>query len=99
MRDAFWQLVRTPADSRDEAVLRASLDNSERRATVLDAHLARHRWLSGEGFTLADLVNGCAAHRWLQLPAVRTPRPHIERWYAELKSRRASRQVTSLPLS
>ena len=51
------------------------------------------------GFTAADIVTGCAAHRWFQLPLKREARPNIERWYAELKSRPGSRQVTSQSLA
>ena len=99
MRDAFWQVVRVSPEARDAKVVAASCEKSEKRAAVLDRHLANHRYLCGDAFTVADIVNGCAAHRWLNLPVARTPRPHMERWYAELKSRPASRQVTSLPLS
>lgn len=99
MRDAFWQLVRVAPEARDARALEASRAKSEKYAGILDAHLATRRWIAGDGFTLADLVNGCAAHRWLNLPIARTPRPHLERWYGELRSRPASRQVTSQALS
>jgi glutathione S-transferase len=99
MRDAFWQLVRTAPERRDAAAVEASRAKSERLSGILDAHLAGRRYLAGEAFTLGDLVVGCAAHRWLHLPVAREPRPHLERWYAELRSRPASRQVTSQALS
>ena len=99
MRDAFWQLVRTPAEKRDAAVLAKSLAESEKAAAILDAHLEGRDWVAGGAFTLADVVNGCAAHRWLHLPCDRIERPNLSRWYATLKARPASRQVTSLALS
>ena len=99
MRDSFWQLVRVAPESRDARAIEASRAKGEKLAAVLDAHLAQRRWIAGDGFTLADLVNGCAAHRWLNLPMPRVARPHIDRWYADLRSRPASRQVTSLPIS
>lgn len=99
MRDAFWQLVRTPEDKRDPAAVERSRAESERLAGILDAHLANRRYLTDAGFTIADIVAGCAAHRWMLLPVKREPRPHLQRWYDELKSRPASRQVTSLPLT
>jgi glutathione S-transferase len=99
MRDAFWQLVRMAPEARDARAVEASRTKSEKYAGILDAHLATRRWIAGDSFTLADLVNGCAAHRWLNLPLARAPRPHLERWYGELRSRPASRQVTSLALS
>ncbi|MBK8324432.1 MAG: glutathione S-transferase [Betaproteobacteria bacterium] len=99
MRDAFWQLVRTPADKRDAAALAKSLADSEKAAAILDGHLEGRAFVAGDAFTLADVVNGCAAHRWLLLPCEKAPRPNIERWYASLKARPASGQVTSLALS
>ena len=99
MRDAFWHLVRVAPEKRDAAAVEASRAKSEKFAGILDAHLAGRRWIAGEDFTLADLVNGCAAHRWLHLPLARAPRPNLERWYADLRSRPASRQVTSQALS
>jgi glutathione S-transferase len=96
---AFWQLIRTAPDKRDASVVEASRVKSEKCAGILDAHLARNRYLTGDAFTAADIVTGCAAHRWLNLPLPREARPAIERWYAELKSRPGSRQVTSQALT
>jgi glutathione S-transferase len=99
MRDAFWQLIRTPAQKRDSAVLARSIADSEKAAAILDAHLEGREFVAGDAFTLADIVNGCATHRWLGLPCEKVRRPNLERWYGTLKSRPASRQVTSLALS
>lgn len=96
---AFWQLIRTPAEKRDAAAVEASRARTEKLSGILDAHLASRRFLAGDAFSTADIVVGCAAHRWLHLPLARTPRPNLERWYGELKSRPASAQVTSQPLS
>jgi glutathione S-transferase len=99
MRDVFWQLIRVPEAERDARAVEASRAKSERLSGILDALLATRPYVAGEAFTLADIVTGCAAHRWLALPVRREPRPHLARWYAALKSRPASRQVTSLALS
>jgi glutathione S-transferase len=99
MRDAFWQLIRTPADQRDAAAVEKSRAETERLAGILDAHLAKHHYVTDHGFTAADIVIGCAAHRWLLLPVQREARPNLQRWYAEIKSRPAARQVVSLDLS
>jgi glutathione S-transferase len=96
---AFWMLIRTPEPQRDMAAVEASRVKSEKHAAVLDQHLAGHRYLTGDTFTAADIVVGCAAHRWLNLPLAREPRPHLERWYGELKARPASRQVTGQALT
>jgi glutathione S-transferase len=98
-RDAFWNLIRMAPAERDAAAIEKSREASERYFAILDAHLAKSRYLTAYGFTAADIVTGCAAHRWLNLPLVREPRPYVERWYGELKSRPGARQVTSLVLS
>jgi glutathione S-transferase len=99
MRDIFWQLVRTPAEKRDAQAIEASRKECERLAGILDAHLATSRHVTENGFTAADIVVGCATHRWLNLPITREPRPHLQRWYDEIRSRPGARQVTSLPLT
>ena len=99
MRDAFWQLVRTPEAERNMAAVEKSRAEAERLAGIVDAHLARGGYLTAHGFTAADIVVGCAAHRWLHLPLTREPRPNLERWYADLKSRPGAKQVLSLAVS
>ena len=99
MRDAFWQLIRTPQADRDAAAIGKSLAASERLAVILDGQLSREEYVTPNGFTAADLVLGCSVHRWLNLPIERPRLANLERWYALLKSRPASRQVTSQKLS
>jgi glutathione S-transferase len=99
MRDAFMQLIRTPEAQRNAALIEPSRAKSEKLSAILDAHLEGRRNLTGDAFTAADIVVGCAAHRWLNLPVPREPRPNLERWYALLKSLPGSRQVTSQALA
>ena len=99
MVQAFWQLVRTPPEKRDPAAIEASRAKSEKFSGVLDRHLAGREFVAGDAFSPADIVVGCAAHRWLGMPLAREPRPNLERWYASLKSRPGARQVTSLPVT
>ncbi len=98
MWGAFWHLCRTPPEKRDATVIEASRVKSEKAVGVLDAHLAGREFLAGNAFSPADIVVGCAAHRWLGLPIAREPRPNVERWYAALKSRAGSRQVLAQPV-
>lgn len=99
MRDAFLQTVRTPAEKRDPAVIEASRAASEKAAAILDAHLAGRAFVAGDAFSPADIVLGCAAHRWLHLPLAREPRPELERWYAALGARPGARQVVETPVT
>ena len=99
MLQAFWGLVRTPAEKRDAAAIEASRVKGEKLSAILDMHLRNREFVAGNAFSPADIVVGCAAHRWLNLPMAREPRPELERWYAMLKSRPGARQVTSLPVT
>ena len=99
MTQVFWQHVRTPPEKRDAAAIEASRKNGEKHSAILDAHLKGREFIAGDAFSTADIVAGCAAHRWLNLPMALEPRPELERWYAMLKSRPGARQVTSLPLT
>ncbi|HET9651371.1 MAG TPA: glutathione S-transferase family protein [Usitatibacter sp.] len=99
MTAIFWQLVRTPEGERDPKAIEASRLKSEKCTGILDAHLASREWLAAGRFTTADIVVGCALHRWLHLPIRREPRPNVERYYERLKARPASRQVTLQPLT
>lgn len=96
---AFWHLVRKPPAERDAALIETSRVKSEKCAGILDRHLAKRRFLTGDAFTMADISVGCAVHRWLNLPLEREPRPNLERYYGELRARPASRQVTGQALS
>jgi glutathione S-transferase len=98
-RDAFVQLVRTPPERRDHAAVARSNASAERAFALLDAHLADRAYVAGDRFTMADIPLGCEAHRWFGLPQAREPRPHVERWYAALRARRATDGVLELPLS
>ena len=96
---AFWQLVRTPEDQRDEEAVETSLAKSEAAADILDAALAEREFITGETFTMGDIPIGCATHRWLNLPAKRKARPNMERWYAALKARAGGAKVLATPVT
>ena len=98
MRDAFWQLYRVPEAARDAALLRASLARSEGFAAILDAHLRGRSHAVGDAFSIADIALGCAAHRWLNLPAERAERPEMARWLAALAGRPGAARALGEPI-
>ncbi|AMK21391.1 glutathione S-transferase family protein [Sphingobium sp. TKS] len=49
---------------------------------MLDGLLARHEYLAGDHFTIADIANACFSYRWLKLDIPRPAMPHLERWQA-----------------
>jgi glutathione S-transferase len=98
-RPGFWQLVRTPPEQRDAALLAESNTAVEALMAMLDAHLAQRHFMVGERFTMADIPVACEVHRWFGLPQPRQSRPHLERWYDQLCARQASKGVLDLALS
>jgi glutathione S-transferase len=98
-RAGFWQLVRTPPEQRNAAVVEESNAAVEALMAVLDAHLAQRSFMVGERFTVADIPIACEIHRWFGLPQPRQARPHIERWYHTMRARQASQGVLDLQLS
>ena len=98
-RPGFWQLVRTPPEQRNPAVIAESNAAVEALMFTLDMHLAHRKFIVGERFTVADIPLACEVHRWFGLPQPRQSRPHIERWYASLRARQASKGVLDLALT
>jgi glutathione S-transferase len=98
-RPGFWQLVRTPPEQRNAAVIEESNAVVEALMAVLDAHLAQRSFMVGERFTMADIPIACEVHRWFGLPQQRQSRPHIERWYDSMRARQPSMGVLDMQLS
>ena len=100
-REAFMQFVRTPPAERDVAAAARSVAATERLFAQLDAHLATRTHMAGDRFTIADFPIGCEVHRWFGLPAAQYRRPqwaNVERYFATLRARPASRGVLDLAL-
>ena len=98
-RPGFWQLIRTPVEQRSAQVIADSNAAVERLMTVLDTHLAERHFMLEERFSMADIALGCEVHRWFGLMQALEKRPHLERWFAELRARPASRGVLDMALS
>ena len=98
-RPGFWQLVRTPPEQRQSAMIEASNLAVESMMATLDAHLAQRSFMVGERFTMADIPLACEAHRWFGLPQPRQSRPNVERWYASMCARPTSKGVLDMALS
>jgi glutathione S-transferase len=98
-RPGFWQLVRTPPEQRNDALLAESNALVESMMAILDAHLAQQPFMVGDRFSMADIPLACEAHRWFGLPQPRESRPHIERWFADISARQASKGVLDMALS
>ena len=77
----------------DPAAIAASLDALEPAAcAMLDAHFAHGgQFITGEFFTLADVVLGLSTHRWLLSPIERPHLDAVHGYYQRLSVRPAFR--------
>lgn len=98
MGPAFHQLVRTEADKRNPRLIEESLAKAEKFAEILDRQLSGRPFVGGEHFSAADICLGVIAHRWMGLPAQKTIRPNLERWYRTIRERDAAQDILVFPL-
>lgn len=99
MRDAFWQLIRTPEAEREMTKVAASAQASERLLALLDAHLSTRSYVTGTSFTMGDIPLGLQVHRWFGLPLERRPHANLSAWYERLRGRTGAQEVLSLPVA
>ena len=98
VRDAFWNLIRTPAEKRDPKAIEASRVKSGQMAAILDAALADRMYVAG-GFSMGDIPIGAEVQRWIRLPMERPKLPHLEAWFERLCARPAFKKNVDIPLS
>jgi len=98
-REAFIQLVRTPEGQRSAQAIATSVAATEPLLAMLDAHLARRRFLAGDTLTMADIPIACEMHRWWGLPLQHPAHANLQGWYDGVRALPAARGVLDLPLS
>lgn len=98
-REAFIQLIRTPAERRNAQPLSASVAATQPLLAMLDAHLATRRYMAGDTLTMADIPIACEMHRWWGLPLEHGQHPNLLRWYDSIRSLPAARGALDVPLS
>jgi len=98
-RQVYVSLIRTPEAQRDPTVIAAGMAAFEKAWGVLDAELAKQKWLSGDQFGLGDIPIGCSAYAWFNLDIERQSHPHVERWYQQLTLRPAYQKHVMIALT
>jgi glutathione S-transferase len=89
-RYAFLALVRQSPAHTDPAQIEASIANWNRHIGILDARLqSSGPFVTGERFTLADVVLGLSVNRWMMTPMARPDYPAVRAWYERLGERPA----------
>jgi glutathione S-transferase len=91
-RYAFLGVVRRSPAHSDPAAIARSLEAWHGCMRLLEAHFARGgQFITGEFFTLADVVLGLSVHRWLMSPIERPPLDAVHGYYQRLSVRPAFR--------
>ncbi|HET7848606.1 MAG TPA: glutathione S-transferase family protein [Pseudolabrys sp.] len=97
---AFWGLIRTPPEKRDEAAIKTSQEKTTAAMQILDAQLGKTQFVAGDSFSYGDIPVGIMCYRYVQLVPGRPSTPNLDRWYAAISGRKAFQDhVGSIPLS
>ncbi|VIO73924.1 glutathione S-transferase family protein [Bradyrhizobium ivorense] len=99
-RPVFWALVRTPPEKRDMVQIQKDVDAEGVVWRVVEDRLATRRFIEGDQFTIADIVLGAFARRWLGVEGVSKPKlPNLDRWFGELAARPGFVRFVAPPMS
>jgi glutathione S-transferase len=91
-RYSFYAVVRKNPAYDDPAAIAKSMEAWNNCMRLLDAHFARGgQFITGEFFTLADVVLGLSTHRWLASPIERPHLDAVHGYYQRLSVRPAFR--------
>lgn len=85
----FWQLIRTPAATRDHSALSEAVASAWTIMAIAEAQLTKHDWIAGAQMTLADFTFGAQLYRYFTLPFERNDLPKLAAYYERLTQRPA----------
>ncbi len=92
-RFAFMGLVRHSPQHTDPAGIAASIAEFNRHMAMLETQLATTgAYVTGDSFTLADVVLGLSVHRWSSMPMERPVLPAVLAYYERLSERPGFRE-------
>lgn len=95
----FWNLVRTPEDKRDQAVIQSALERSIRAWQIVNQRLAKQAYITGDDLTLGDIPLGVWVYRWWNLPIERPKLDHLTAWYKRLTDRKPYQAHIMIPVT
>jgi glutathione S-transferase len=91
-------LVRTRPQDRDVSANELAADELRRAWSILDEELAKHPFVAGENFSLADIALGAHVHRWFAYEIEKPALPSLRSWYEHLLTLAIYRQHVALPV-
>jgi glutathione S-transferase len=93
----FWVAFRTPKAQQNPAAIARNVKRCGELMRMLDREVSGRPFLSGAEFALGDIPAGAQLFRYFELDIERPNLPHVESWYARLKSRPAYREHVMAP--
>ena len=99
MRAVFWGLIRTPPEKRDHKAIEEGRNKSAELLAIPEKVLAGRQFITGKGFSMADIPLGCEVQRWMRVPIDRPRLPNIEAWFERLRARPPFRKIVDIPLT
>lgn len=96
----FWGLVRTPPEKRDHKAIEEGKVKSHAALEIMNAQLAKTRFLAGDAFSYGDIPVGPFVYRYFTLVPDHAPLPNVERWYGEISARPMfKKHILDIPLT
>ena len=87
-RYAFMALIRKSPAHAEPEVIQTSVAAWNRHMRILDAQLAKTgAYVTGDAFTLADIVLGLSTNRWFMTPMEHAKLPAVTAYYDRLSER------------
>jgi glutathione S-transferase len=84
----FWGTIRTPLEKQDKAAIAENVKKLAAVMQIMDDRLADRDYLEGNALTLADLLLGIFAFRYLMNPFIERPgHPRLAPWVERLRGR------------
>jgi glutathione S-transferase len=85
----FWRVVRIAPKDWDEAAIVEAIRLLDESLTIAETQLARHSFLAGDEFTLADIQFGHVLYRYFDISIDRHEHRALRRYYDRLTERPA----------
>jgi glutathione S-transferase len=96
----FWGTIRTPPEKQDRAAIAENVKKLSAAFQILEERLADRPYLEGEQVTLADLLLGIFAFRYLNNPFIERPsQPRLAAWCERLRVRPSYQKHVDEPLN
>lgn len=95
----FFNTVRLPLAQRNAQAVADGVKHAAEALAIADAHLARHDWFAGSGFSFGDIVMGALMWRYQGLDCPKPVVPHVMEWLEALKQRDAYREWVMVPVA